>query len=141
MPPKPLPYHPKQGEVLHCDFGGLVPPEMNKARCVVVLSPKFVNRPNLCTVVPLSTTSPETPQSYHVLLDNDPHPTPSGSPVWAKCDMIMTVSFARLTGFWVDRDVEGRRRYIQRHVSGVELGRIRQATLAALGLAHLWKAS
>jgi mRNA interferase MazF len=96
MPPKPLPYHPKQGEVLRCDYSGLVPPEMDKVRWVVCVSPKFVNRPNLCTVVPLSTTPPEVAQNYHVLLDKDPYPEGGGLPVWAKCDMVMTVSFAKL---------------------------------------------
>lgn len=139
MPPKPLPYHPKQGEVLQCDYDGLVHPEMDKVRCVVVISPKFVARPDLCTVIPLSTTAPTTPLAYHVLMDYDPHPRPCGDPVWAKCDMLMTVSFSRLSGFWVGRDEAGRRRYVAKHVSGVELGRIKQGTLAALGLSHLWK--
>lgn len=139
MPPKPLPYHPKQGEVLRCDYSGLVPPEMDKVRCVVVISPKFINRPNLCTVVPLSTTEPKHLEPYHVLMDYDPSPNASGAPVWAKCDMVMTVSFSRLSGFWDGKDQDGRRRYVPRHVSGLELGKIRQGTLAALGLAHLWK--
>lgn len=139
MPPKPLPYHPKQGEVLRCDYTGLVPPEMDKVRCVVVLSPKFINRPNLCTVVPLSTTPPDTPEAYHVLLDRDPAPDACGAPVWAKCDMLMTVSFNRLSAFWSGRQPDGKRRYVARHVSGLELGKMRQATLAALGLSHLWR--
>ena len=136
MPAKPLPYHPKQGEVLRCDYSGLVPPEMDKIRCVVVISPKFINRPDLCTVIPLSTTAPQDIQPYHVLLDHDPQPKPGGAPVWAKCDMLMTVSFARLSGFWVGMDENDRRRYVAKHVSGLELGKIRQATLAALGLHH-----
>lgn len=139
MPPNPLPYHPKQGEVLRCDYGGLVPPEMDKLRWVVCISPKFINRRDLCTVVPLSTTAPANPQAYHVLLDRDPDPKPSGDPVWAKCDMVMTVSFARLSAYWNGRGPDGKRCYVALHVSGAELGRIRQATLAALGLANLWK--
>lgn len=139
MPPKPLPYHPKLGEVLRCDYCGLVPPEMDKLRWVVCVSPKFVGRRDLCTVVPLSITPPDDPQPYHVLLDRDPDPKSKGHPVWAKCDMIMTVSFSRLSAYWNGRDDAGRRRYTPIHVSGSELGRIRQATLAALGLVHLWK--
>jgi uncharacterized protein YifN (PemK superfamily) len=52
MPPKPLPYHPKQGEVLCCDYSGLMPPEMrmDKIRWVVVISPKFLNRLELRVV-------------------------------------------------------------------------------------------
>jgi mRNA interferase MazF len=139
MPPKPLPYHPKQGEVLRCDYSGLVPPEMDKVRWVVVISPKFLNRPDLCTVVPISTTPPAKPQAYHVALDNDPAPDASGDQAWAKCDMIMTVSFARLTGYWNGKDQQGRRKYISLFVSGKELGEIRQAVLAALGMSNLWK--
>ena len=30
MPNQPLPYHPKQGEVLRCDFCNLMSPEMDK---------------------------------------------------------------------------------------------------------------
>ncbi|HRJ79548.1 MAG TPA: type II toxin-antitoxin system PemK/MazF family toxin [Planctomycetota bacterium] len=138
MPPKALPYHPKQGEVLRCDYGGLVPPEMDKRRWVVVLSPKFVGRRELCTVVPLSTTPPPRIEDYHVLLDRDPAPDSCGLPVWAKCDMLMTVSFARLSA-WAERGDDGRRKYLQLFVSGAELGKIRRATLAALGLEHLWR--
>ena len=138
MPQSPLPYHPKMGEVLRCDYTGLVPPEMDKVRWAVVLSPKFINRPNLCTVVPLSTTAPLPPCGYHVCLDRDPSPDPSGAAVWAKCDMMMTVSFARLSAYW-DKKIEGKRRYVGLHVSGQDLGRIRHATLAALGMSHLWK--
>ena len=138
MPSNPLPYHPKQGEVLRCDYSGLVPPEMSKVRWVVVVSPKFLNRPNLCTVVPLSTTPPAQPEAYHVKLDRDPAPNASGADVWAKCDMLMTVSFSRLSAYWDGRRSDGKRDYKSIHVSGLELGRIRQATLVALGLGNLW---
>lgn len=139
MPNQPLPYHPKRGEVLSCNYSGLIPPEMDKVRSAVVVSPKFLNRPNLCTVIPLSTTPPRTPQPYHVLLDRDPDPHGArGAVVWAKCDMLMTVSFARLTAYWVGK-TNGRRNYVTVSVSNLELGRITQGMLAALGMSHLWK--
>ena len=138
MPKNPLPYHPKQGEVLRCDYSGLVPPEMDKIRWVVVVSPKFLNRRDLCTVIPLSTTAPTPQEAYHVKLDKDPAPNASGVDVWAKCDMLMTVSFSRLTAYW-DGKTNGRRNYVSLHISALELGKIRGATLAALGLGHLWK--
>ncbi|WP_082585501.1 type II toxin-antitoxin system PemK/MazF family toxin [Hydrogenophaga sp. Root209] len=138
MPPKALPYHPKQGEVLRCDFSGLVPPEMDKVRWVVVLSPKFVGRRNLATVIPLSTTPPPAIEAFHVKLDKDPAPNASGDDVWAKCDMVMTVSFARLSAYWTSKD-GGRRNYVSLHISPLELGKIRQATLAGIGLGYLWK--
>jgi hypothetical protein len=49
-----------------------------------------------------------------------------------------TVSFSRLSAYWQGKTPEGKRNYLSIHISGVELGRIRQGTLAALGLAHLW---
>ena len=112
---------------------------MSKVRWVVVISPKFLQRPSLCTVVPLSTTTPKTPQKYHVLMDKDPAPNGDGSPVWAKCDMVMTVSFARLSAYFQGRRPDGKRNYVTVSVSGKELGQIQQATLYAMGLAHLWK--
>lgn len=139
MPPKPLPYHPKQGEVLRCDYSGLVPPEMDKVRWVVVISPKFIGRSQLCTVVPLSTSPPERQEAYHVLLSRDPAPNACGKPVWAKCDMLMTVSFARLSAYHSGRNEQGKRNYLSLHISGEDLGKIRHAALASLGLAHLWK--
>lgn len=138
MANQPLPYHPKLGEVLRCDYSGLISPEMDKVRWVVVISPKFLGRPNLCTVVPLSTTVPNPVQTHHVKMDKDPAPNASGVDVWVKCDMVMTVSFSRLSAYWHGK-VNGRRNYVSLHVSGLELGKIRHATLAGLGLAHLWK--
>lgn len=125
---------------MRCDYSNLVDPEMNKVRWVVVLSPKFLNRPSLCTVVPLSTTAPKKIESYHVRLDADPAPNSSpGTVVWAKCDMLMTVSFSRLVAYYDGRTPEGKRNYMSLHVSAKELGLIRQGALFALGLSHLWK--
>ena len=139
MPNQALPYHPKQGEVLRCDFRNLISPEMDKVRWVVVISPKFLNRPSLCTVVPLSTTPPKHLEKYHVEMDADPAPNASGSTVWAKCDMLMTVSFARLSAYHQGRRPDGKRNYVTLAVSGKELGEIKQGVLYALGVAHLWK--
>ena len=133
-----LPYHPKIGEVLWCDYKGLVPPEMEKKRLAVVVSPKFLNRPELCTVIPLSTTPPNAIEAYHVLLDRDPDPMGSGTAVWAKCDMLMTVSFSRLSAYHQGR-INGKRNYISLAVSPKEMGAIKQSILYALGLSHLWK--
>ena len=136
-----LPFYPSIGAVLHCDYRGLIDPEMKKVRLVVVVSPKFLDRANLCTVVPLSTTPPLKPDGYHVKLDRDPHPTSApGTLVWAKCDMVTTVSFERLSAVW-DGKTDGRRNYVALSVSGKELGDIRHGVLYSLGLAHLWNAT
>jgi uncharacterized protein YifN (PemK superfamily) len=131
---QPLPYHPRPGEVLRCNYSGLNPPEMCKVRWVVVLSPKFVNRDDLCTVIPLSLSVPQRPASYHVKLDKDPYP--KGKPnveVWAKCDMLMTVCYQRLS-CWYQGRAYGKRNYVQLYVSDEELKRIRRGVLHALGM-------
>jgi len=94
-----LPYYPRRGEVLICDFdSGFRPPEMVKRRPIVVLSSKQSNARRLCTVVPFSTTQPEPPACWHHCL---PHLTVPGlqanDAMWAKCDMIATVGFDRLS--------------------------------------------
>jgi uncharacterized protein YifN (PemK superfamily) len=139
MFPNPLPYHPNPGEVLRCDYAGLVPPEMDKIRFVVVVSPRLRHRKELCTVIPLSTTSPDHPQPFHVQLDNDPYPqSPPGTLVWAKCDMLMTVSYARLSAYWSGRHPQsGKRNYVTLRVSPNELRAIRVGMLHATGLGNL----
>lgn len=51
----------------------------------------------MCTVVPLSTTSPEPAKSWHHQM---PHLRVTGwdarGPIWAKCDMLSSVSLDRL---------------------------------------------
>lgn len=139
MQNKPLPYHPKIGEALRCDFSNLVPPEMDKARWVVVVSPKHINRANLCAVVPLSTTVPKSVQPWHVKMDSDPNPKASGETVWAKCDMVMSVSFARLSAYWDGKTTDGKRNYVTIFVSNSELSRIQKGILYSLGLGDLAK--
>ncbi|WP_155740060.1 type II toxin-antitoxin system PemK/MazF family toxin [Pandoraea pnomenusa] len=94
----PLPYHPKRGEVLVCDFStGFRAPEMVKIRPVIVMSSKESHSRRLCTVVPISTTSPKPVKSWHHNLL--PFAIPGwecADPMWAKCDMVQTVSFDRL---------------------------------------------
>ena len=139
MWPNPLPYHPSPGEVLQCDYAGMIEPEMVKRRWVVVVSPRLRDRTGLCSVVPLSTSAPRTVCTYHVKMEKDPAPngTP-GKEVWAKCDMAMTVSFARLSAYWDGKNALGKRNYIKIMVSDVELKKIRKALLHSYGLGHLW---
>ncbi|WP_447649349.1 type II toxin-antitoxin system PemK/MazF family toxin [Pseudomonas abietaniphila] len=93
----PLYYLPRQGDVLVCDFTrGFVPPEMVKVRKVVVISQTSRHRRRLCTVVPISSTSPEAEFDWHHLLRKNPLVTDGTKQLWVKCDMIYTVSFDRL---------------------------------------------
>ena len=49
-------FNPRPGTVLYCNFEGYVIPEIVKNRPVIVVSPKYLNRKGLYTVVPMSTT-------------------------------------------------------------------------------------
>lgn len=94
-----LPYYPKRGEVLICNFdSGFKPPEMVKRRPVVVLSSKESHSRRVCTVVPFSTTQPEPKRQWHHCLSHVKVPglMPCDD-MWAKCDMLATVGFDRLT--------------------------------------------
>ena len=70
---------------------------MVKRRPVIVVSRHETHARRLCTVIPLSTTSPTPKRNWH-------HPLPhlkvtgwqANAPTWAKCDMLVTVSFERL---------------------------------------------
>lgn len=93
-----LPYFPKPGEVLVCNFdSGFRPPEMVKVRPVIVVSRKDSHSRRLCTVVPISTTPPQNPMPWHIPLPHVRVPSfPHTTEQWAKCDMLSTVSFDRL---------------------------------------------
>jgi len=98
----------KTGHVLICDFErGFVRPEMVKTRPVVVISKTKTHGRGLCTVVPLSTTPPSPVEPWHFALQH--YPLPCEDQVWAKCDMIYTVSFARLR--WPHVKAMGARQY------------------------------
>ena len=78
-----------------CDFRGFEKPEMVKRRPVIVVAANQRNY-RLVTIVPLSTTIPRRPLPWHYPLA-DPIPSLAGGRVvWAKCDLLYTVSTARL---------------------------------------------
>ncbi|TKT43352.1 type II toxin-antitoxin system PemK/MazF family toxin [Rhizobiaceae bacterium LC148] len=134
----PIRYAVPPGTLLLCDYalGGFVPPEMVKRRPAIVVSPRLPHRDGLCAVVPLSTTPPSRSLDYVVELILDPIlPSPFDSPMmWAKCDMIATVSFDRLDLFRTSRDQQGKRKYLTRRVDADTLERIRLAVRAGLGI-------
>jgi mRNA interferase MazF len=109
-------FHPKAGMVLRCDLGGSVTPEISKIRPVVVITPWYVRRAGLATIVPLSTQRPRRLCRYHIRLSAPAFPD-AAVEVWAKCDLAMSVSYARLdriqlrsgkfvTGFVSDSDLQ-----------------------------------
>jgi uncharacterized protein YifN (PemK superfamily) len=123
-----LQIHPKAGMVVACDFRGYIAPEIVKLRPVVIISPNHINRPNLCTVVPLSTTEPIPFLPYHYLLQGNPLPG-QNTVVWAKCDLVATVCFDRL-----DRVKIGRGSYQIGHISMSQVREIRQCVARSIGI-------
>lgn len=108
----------KTGHLLICDFDrGFVQPEMVKTRPVVVISKTKTHSRGLCTVVPLSTTSPHPVEMWHVALQH--YPLGSDRQVWAKCDMLYTVSFERLQ--WPHTKRGGKREYQKLRLGDIDL--------------------
>lgn len=126
----PLKYQPKEATVLICDFSGFKAPEMIKVRPVVVLRKHRHNR-QLVTVIPLSTTAPSTLEAHHVEL---PSYLPGDAPAcWAKCDMIYTVSIARLDRCRVKARHGGSRSYLALQMEPTDFAAVRTAVGASLG--------
>lgn len=115
-------YHPSTGTILVCDFGMLRTPEITKRRPVIVVSPNFKSRDNLCTVVPLSKAAPERVMPYHHKIHFDELlPEPYTNPFsWVLGDMIYTVGFERLKFLSKGKHPDGKRIYDVR-VLDVEL--------------------
>ncbi|WP_309610716.1 type II toxin-antitoxin system PemK/MazF family toxin [Sphingomonas sp.] len=132
--------HPPVGLVLTCNFEpGFRAPEMVKRRPVVVISPKMRGRPDLCTVVALSTTPPVPPLACHAQIDIRPklpdHWESDG--VWVKGDMIYTVALHRLDFIRIGKDRNGKRMYYLHSVGHEKLTVIRRCVLSGIGLGSL----
>lgn len=130
----PLPFNPPPGRIVICDFAGMISPEMTKRRPAIVVSPRIRTRPNLCTIVPISTTAPASIQDHHFELNihpplPDPYPAPD---VWVKCDMLYTVCYERLNLPWY-KDEQGKRQFVNQDISADDLSAIRRCMLKALG--------
>ena len=121
-------FQPKPRSVVMCDFVGFIAPEMVKVRPVVVLSRHRHNR-NLVNVVPLSTTEPTKIEDHHHELSTNPLPDKPHTSCWAKCDMVATVSLARL-----DRYQIGRNQYVVPEVNAIDFVAIRAGVASALQL-------
>jgi len=113
-----------------CDFAGMVEPEINKRRPVVVVTRRLPFRDRLAMVVPLSTSEPSFPQPFQVRLSKNYHPNEAATlPVWAKCDLVCSVSFSRLDRFKI-----ARRKYVSPMIDQHDLEFVRIGILAALGI-------
>ncbi|MEX0582956.1 MAG: type II toxin-antitoxin system PemK/MazF family toxin [Sneathiella sp.] len=129
----PINFNPRAGQILVCDFSGFTPPEMNKVRPVIVISPRLPFRSQIATIVPISTTPPIRDLDYVVKLSKNYHPnSPDDLPCWAKCDMIMNISIQRLEGFKI-----GRRKWDTPHAKPEDLEAVRIGVIHGLGMKHL----
>jgi mRNA interferase MazF len=128
-----LKFHPRAGTLLMCDFRGMIIPEITKKRPVIVVSPRLAYRNKLAMIVPLSTTPPDHQQPFQVRLSRNYHPNEAEElPVWAKCDLVCSVSFTRLDRFSI-----ANRTFIAPEVSDLDLQAVRQGILNALGFVNL----
>ena len=100
-------YQPKEGSVLIRDFRGYEVPEIIKIRPVIVIRRHRTNK-LLVTVVPLSTTPPQTVLAHHLQLES--HLQGANPVCWAKCDIVATVSLGRLDRI-KRKDRPGKRTY------------------------------
>lgn len=129
-----LPFHPRPGEILICDYSsGFRAPEMIKRRLCVVVSPKLKRRDDLVSVVPLSETAPEPAEDWHHQYQLVSQSWGNG-PRWAKCDMIATVSYERLSRPYYRHPVTGTRLFETLAIPADDLNEIRRKVALALGL-------
>lgn len=136
-----LSYYPRPGEIVVCSYDQTtIAPEMCKARPAVVVGPRLRQRGRLVTVVPLSTSVPASIEAYHTQIELDvPLPPPFDAPVmWAKCDMVGTVSIDRLDRFKMPRDRRGgARQWCTGRVNNDHLRALKVAVLCGLGFEYL----
>lgn len=124
---------PKVGQILVCDFKDPVDPEIGKVRPVIVVAPRLPHRPDLATIVPISTTAPIHEHPFCYKLSKNYHPKePDDLDCWAKADLVMSVSYKRLSPFKVDR-----RKYVYPTLTADDLLGVRHAILHGLGLYSL----
>lgn len=129
-------FHPATGTVLVCDFGMLRTPEITKRRPVIVISPNFKGRDNLCTVVPTSKSPPKRVMPYHHKIFWEPLlPEPYTNEFsWVLGDMIYTVGFERLKPLSCGKDGQGKRVYDVRVLDEAILTRVMACVKHGIGL-------
>jgi uncharacterized protein YifN (PemK superfamily) len=111
----------------------MILPEMQKMRDVVVIARNSQNS-RLVTIVPLSASQPEKVAAYHYQLPYDPRPDgDSMHPIWAKCDMIYTVSLDRLDRHY-RRSRRGARELVNVQLSEADLTAILKCVAIALNI-------
>ena len=106
---------------------------MVKMRDVVVIA-RHRHNFRLVTVVPLSASQPAHLELYHHELTKDPRPGgDSMHPIWAKCDMVYTVSVERLELHYT-RTRRGGRQSVRVQLPTEDFAAIRAGVAVALNL-------
>ena len=104
---------------------------MVKVRPVVVLSPRR-RTSDLVTVVPLSSTPPAPLLPWHLDMPADAYP-PARDPMWAKCDVVVTVALGRLDRVRT-KGPQGERVYSTPALAPATFAALQACVRAALGL-------
>jgi uncharacterized protein YifN (PemK superfamily) len=97
----PITFVPERGRILVCNYDmARVPPEIDKTRRAVVMSPRSYNErhgmgPGRCVVVPFSATRPVKPTRSDVIFGVGVYETLTQE-TWAICSAVMSVSHSRL---------------------------------------------
>ena len=129
----PIQFQPKPGSIVICDFSGYIVPEIVKRRPVVVIAKNRTNS-QLVTVVPLSTTEPKPKTACHHELSGNPIPGNAAITMWAKCDIVATVSLARIELYRTKPRGAPKRIFHQISVTPEDFAAIKVAVLHALHL-------
>ncbi len=132
-------YHPRPGQILMCAFPkGFKEPEMVKNRPVVILTPAMTGRPNLVTIVGLSSVRPDPVRDFHLLLPKASLPMLGdfqSKETWVKGDMIYAVGFHRLNLIRLGtHDVDGKRHYFKSRLGRPRMRKIYTCVLHGLNL-------
>ena len=86
------------------------------------------------SVVPLSSNQPDPLCPWHLPIDLDVPGHWGSVPRWAKCDMIATVAYDRLSRPFYRHPVTDTRLFWQHTVSADLLGQLRRSVALALGI-------
>lgn len=124
-------FQPDIGTILLCEFSGMIEPEMQKKRPVVVLSSVATH---LCMIVALSTKDPDEEKPWHCII-NTPKTLPepyNAKTHWVKGDMVYTVSFKRLSMPTKGKDRDGARLYVKVKVDIEQMEMIKQCIMSAM---------
>ena len=130
-----LQFQPCFGQILICDFPKeFAMPEMVKRRPVICVSPKMRNRYGIATIVPLSTTKParSSPFDVEITLDHQISPNYPELTCWAKCDMLYTLSYSRLSAPLVSK--QNKRNYNFMVLSPGTMCEVMTGILAGMGV-------